>query len=226
MIPYKEIPPFRTQAIMKLFPSARAPRVVAALFLSFGLTLSQAGAELKVAVVDMTVLLTNYHKTKTAEEQDLVNRTEIKKDDAEKMAAIRSLVQELQKLEADMRDPSQSADKRSSIARAGQEKQETLKQLQEDREQFLDRNSRLLSQNMVTVMNEIRTEVMAEVEKQSAASEADLVFDESGLTTSQVPFLLFARKRIDITADVLKALNKDAPSDAAESPKKTISGDK
>ena len=39
----------------------------------------------------------------------------------------------------------------------------------------------------------------------------DYVFDKSGLSTSQVPFLLYTKDATDITAGLLKDLNKDAP---------------
>ena len=39
----------------------------------------------------------------------------------------------------------------------------------------------------------------------------DYVFDKSGMSTSQVPFLLYAKDATDITASLLKDLNKDAP---------------
>ena len=47
----------------------------------------------------------------------------------------------------------------------------------------------------------------------------DYVVDSSGLTTAQVPFLLFAREKVDLTDDLLKILNKESPAETAEEKK-------
>jgi len=196
---------------MKFPLPSRSFRTLIALLFSFGLALSNASAELKVAMVDMTTLLNNYHKTKSAELEDKVNRDAIKKGDAERAAAMSAAAEELRKLGVDFRDPQLSPEKRQSIAAEAKDKQETLAVLQKERDEYLERSSRALSQKMVGVMDEIRTEVMAAVNKYAEGVEVDYVFDESGLTTTQVPFIVYVRNRVDITADVLKLLNKDAP---------------
>jgi hypothetical protein len=42
------------------------------------------------------------------------------------------------------------------------------------------------------------------------------VFDKSGMSTSQVPFLLYTKDATDLTPDLIKKLNKDAPPESAE----------
>jgi Skp family chaperone for outer membrane proteins len=66
---------------------------------------------------------------------------------------------------------------------------------------------------MVGLMNDIRSDVVNVVNQYAEGAEVDYVFDESGLTSTQVPFIVYVRNRVDITADVLKLLNKDAPKD-------------
>lgn len=192
-----------------------------ALLLTLGLSISNASAELKVVMVDMTTLLNNYHKTKSAELEDKVNQEAIRKEAAERAAAMTSINEELRKLSVDFRDPQLSAEKRKSIAAEAKEKQSTLEILKNDREEYLDRSSRALNQKMVLIMDEIRAEVITAVNQYAEGADVDYVFDESGLTTTQVPFIVYVRNRVDITADVLKLLNKDAPenSEAGEATK-------
>lgn len=192
-----------------------------ALLLTLGLSISNASAELKVVMVDMTTLLNNYHKTKSAELEDKVNREAIRKEAAERASAMTSINEELRKLSVDFRDPQLSAEKRKSIAAEAKEKQSTLEILKNDREEYLDRSSRALNQKMVLIMDEIRAEVITAVNQYAEGADVDYVFDESGLTTTQVPFIVYVRNRVDITADVLKLLNKDAPesSEAGEATK-------
>jgi outer membrane protein len=192
-----------------------------ALLLTLGLSISNASAELKVVMVDMTTLLNNYHKTKSAELEDKVNQEAIRKEAAERASAMTSINEELRKLSVDFRDPQLSAEKRKSIAAEAKEKQSTLEILKNDREEYLDRSSRALNQKMVLIMDEIRAEVITAVNQYAEGADVDYVFDESGLTTTQVPFIVYVRNRVDITADVLKLLNKDAPenSEAGEATK-------
>ena len=64
---------------------------------------------------------------------------------------------------------------------------------------------------MVQRMKGILEEIRKLVEEQAKVDNFDYVFDKSGLSTSQVPFLLYAKDATDITASLLKDLNKDAP---------------
>ena len=64
---------------------------------------------------------------------------------------------------------------------------------------------------MVQRMKGILEEIRKLVEEKAKADNFDYVFDKSGLSTSQVPFLLYAKDATDITAGLLKDLNKDAP---------------
>ncbi|YCM45931.1 OmpH family outer membrane protein [Verrucomicrobiaceae bacterium 227] len=196
---------------MKFSLLSRSIRTFPALLLSFSLAISSASAELKVAMVDMTTLLNNYHKTKTAELEDKVNRDAIKKGDIARATEMQAKGEELRKLGVDFRDPQLSPEKRKAIAAEAKGMQETLEILKKEREEYLERSSRALNEKMVGLMDEIRTEVIEAVNKHAEGAEVDYVFDESGLTTTQVPFIVYVRNRVDITADVLKLLNKDAP---------------
>jgi len=178
-----------------------------------GLLLSPVFAELKVAMVDMTHLLNNYHKSKAAEQEEKVNREAIGKGRDKREAEIKALLEELKKHQTDLRDPQLSDTKKREILETAQLKNGNLKNLQVELQEFLDRSSRALNEKMVGLMNDIRSDVVNVVNQYAEGAEVDYVFDESGLTSTQVPFIVYVRNRVDITADVLKLLNKDAPKD-------------
>jgi outer membrane protein len=78
---------------------------------------------------------------------------------------------------------------------------------------------------MVQRMKGILEEIRKLVEEKAKLDNFDYVFDKSGLSTSQVPILLYTKDATDITADLLKDLNKDAPAEslpAAGDPKPEI----
>lgn len=66
-------------------------------------------------------------------------------------------------------------------------------------------------------MKGILEEIRKLVEEQAKTDNYDYVFDKSGLSTSQVPFLLYTKDATDVTAGLLKDLNKDAPPESATS---------
>jgi len=182
-------------------------------FFTIGLLLSPVFAELKVAMVDMTHLLNNYHKSKAAEQEEKVNREAIGKGREKREVEIKALLEELKKHQTDLRDPQLSDTKKREILETAQLKNGNLKNLQMELQEFLDRSSRALNEKMVGLMNDIRSDVVNVVNQYAEGAEVDYVFDESGLTSTQVPFIVYVRNRVDITADVLKLLNKDAPKD-------------
>ena len=117
-------------------------------------------------------------------------------------------------------DPSLSSDKKKSISKTVADRRATLAALEREREEFLRRRGRALNQKMGGLMDQIRADVLEAVNAHAATAteNVDYVFDNSGLTTSQVPFLIYVRNKIDLTGAVLAKLNKDAPK-VEEAPK-------
>ena len=81
-----------------------------------------------------------------------------------------------------------------------------------ERREFLQRRNQALNEKMVQRMKGILEEIRKLVEEKAKVDNFDYVFDKSGLSTSQVPFLLYTKDATDITSGLLKTLNKDAPA--------------
>lgn len=177
---------------------------------ALGLTLSASAEPIKVATVDMKILLTEFHETKKAEAEDLVEREDIKKDDTERITTIKALEEEMRRLAGSAQDPSLADAKRQEIGRKLAEREQNFMALRREREEFISRRGRQLNQKMVARMDDIRATISKVIQEHAATLGVDYVFDSSGLTTSQVPFMLYIRNKVDITQDVLKLLNKDA----------------
>jgi len=185
----------------------RASLKLVPILLSVGMAASATAEQFKVATVNMTLLLNEYKKTKAAEKEEAVEVENIRKRDTERITSIQAMVEELRNLQKQLEDPSLSTEKKKGIAKEMQDFQVNLQGLQNERKEFVSRSRRALSEKMVGLMNEIRVEVVAAVNAHAATLDSDFVFDESGLTTNQVPFLIYVRNKNDITAEVLKALN-------------------
>lgn len=169
------------------------------------------GEKMKVGTVNMRKLLNSFHETKIADAEGKVERDGLRKKDDERMTAIKAIQEELSKLKAEFDDPSLSAARRKKVAGQFQEREENLRMLGRERDEFLERSRRAIQEKMIAKMNDLRGKVMAKVQAYAATQDVDYVIDSSGLTSAQVPFLLYVREPVDITEGVLVELNKDAP---------------
>ena len=173
---------------------------------------AQAQEALKIATVDMQQLFKEYHRTNEAQKQINVERARIQKENNERLARIRELEAELQSLRKQLEDPSISDKKKQDLFKGFQMKTQEGVALDRERREYLQRRNAALNEKMVQRMRGILEEIRKLVEDQAKSDDYDYVFDKSGLSTSQVPFLLYTKDATDITPGLLKELNKDAPA--------------
>jgi Skp family chaperone for outer membrane proteins len=170
--------------------------------------------KLNIATVDMQELFKQYYRTNEAQKQINVERARIQKDNNERLARIRDLEENLGNLRKQLEDPAINDSKKQSLFKEWQMQQQEGIALDRERREFLQRRNQALNEKMVQRMKGILEEIRKLVEEQAKVGNYDYVFDKSGLSTSQVPFLLYTKDATDITAGLLKDLNKDAPADS------------
>jgi Skp family chaperone for outer membrane proteins len=167
--------------------------------------------KLSIATVDMQELFKQYYRTNEAQKQINVERARIQKDNNERLTRIRELEESLSAKRKQLEDPSINDSKKQTLFKEWQMEQQEGIALDRERREFLQRRNQALNEKMVQRMKGILEEIRKLVEEQAKADNYDYVFDKSGLSTSQVPFLLYTKDATDITAGLLKDLNKDAP---------------
>ena len=176
---------------------------------------SAAKASLNIATVDMQELFKQYHRTNEAQKQINVERARIQKDNNERLARIRELEEILAKLRKQLEDPSLADSKKQTLFKEWQMQQQEGVALDRERREFLQRRNQALNEKMGQRMKGVLEEIRKLVEEQAKLDNYDYVFDKSGLSTSQVPLLLYTKDATDITATLLKNLNKDAPEESS-----------
>tara|TARA_B100000519_G_C14179116_1_gene407658 strand:+ start:486 stop:1085 length:600 start_codon:yes stop_codon:yes gene_type:complete len=189
--------------------------IAAAGFLIFALP-AVAQDKLKIATVDMQTLFKQYHRTNAAQKEINVERAKIQQNNNERLEAIRGLEDELQGLRKQLDDPSLSDKRKQELFKDFQMKTQEGVALDRERREFLQRRNTALNEKMVQKMRGILEEIRKLVEDRAKSDDYDYVFDKSGLSTSQVPFLLYTKDATDITGALLELLNKDAPAPTAE----------
>lgn len=181
---------------------------------SFTTLAAAQDAKLKIATVDMQELFKQYYRTNEAQKQINVERARIQKDNNERLTRIRELENTLANLRKQLEDPSIADSKKQSLLKDLQMQNQEGVALDRERREFLQRRNQALNEKMVQRMKGILEEIRKLVEEQAKTDDYDYVFDKSGLSTSQVPFLLYTKDATDITAGLLKDLNKDAPAES------------
>ena len=171
---------------------------------------------IKIATVDMQTLFKEYHRTSAAQKEVNVERAKIQQNNEDRLETIRALEEELRSLRKQLDDPSISDKKKQDLFRDFQMKTQEGVALDRERREFLQRRQTALNEKMLQKMRGILEEIRLLVESRAKEDDYDYVFDKSGLSTAQVPFLLYTKDATDITAGLLAELNKDAPAGAGE----------
>ncbi len=175
-------------------------------------------SKLNIATVDMQELFKKYYRTNEAQKEINVERARIQKDNNERLAKIRELEDSITKVRKQLEDPSLNESKKAALYKDFQADQHTGVALDRERREFVQRRQTSLQENMVGRMKGILEEIRKLVEEKAKVDNFDYVFDKSGLSTTQVPFLLYTKDATDITAGLLTDLNKDAPAESLVAP--------
>jgi len=168
----------------------------------------------KIATVDMQALFKQHPLTQQAEQELNVERARVQKDNNERGSRVRDVETELNALRKQMEDPTVNESKKQSLFKEWQFRQQEGIAMERERAEFFRRRSQALNERMVQRMKEILGEIRKLVVEQAKEDGYDHVLDSSGLSTSQVPMLLYTKDATDITDRLLAkigALPRPAP---------------
>ena len=166
----------------------------------------------------MSLLFKEYYQTNLAQQEINVERARIQKDNNEQLATITSLKADIDVLKQQIDDPSISDQKKAQVYKEYQTKYQDGILLENQRRDYMGRKEKALQAKTVGRMRGILEEIRKLVETRAKAENYDYVFDKSGMSTSQVPFLLYTKDATEITALLLQELNKNAPAEGTPSP--------
>jgi len=167
--------------------------------------------KLNIATVDMQELFKQYYRTIEAKKQNNVDFARIQKEANERRAKIRELNTSLETLKKQIDDPAINDSKKQAISKDAQVQYQDLIALDRELREFQQRRSQALNEKANQRMRGILEEIRKLVEEQAKRDNYDYVFDKSSLSQNGIPFLLYTKDATDITAGLLKDLNKDAP---------------
>ena len=186
----------------------RFPILLAALFLGASV---RAEPPLRIATVDMQVLFKDYHRTNEAQRELNIERARIQENNQTRLDAITNIEGELKVMRAQLDDPALSDRRKQELFKEFQIKSQDGLALNRERKEFLQRRNTAINEKMMLRMKDILEEIRKIVADHAREANYDYVFDRAGLSTNQVPVLLYSKDVTDLTPNILKELNKDGP---------------
>ena len=172
----------------------------------------------RIVTVDMQKVFDSYYKTPSARQKLEETRDQFTKELAGKQDELKKQVEELNKLREEQDRPEYTPEVREQKKKALTDKLGEMQKLQRDVEEFRRGHQRILEEQSMRMRQGILKEVTDVVQKEAKDAGYLLVLDKSGNTLNGLPSLVFAQDNLDITADIIKILNKNAPT-PAEAPK-------
>ncbi len=178
----------------------------------FALTFSNLHAELKIGVIDMNRIFSEYEKTKKAQ-SDFENLEKGANRELEtRLAELKKRVEAIDKLTADLQKTELSSDLRAAKEKEREAKIAEAKKMDEETAAFRSAKEKNFQEEFTKTRKTIIDEIMIVVDEQTKIRGFDLLFDKSGLSAGAIPVVLYARPDFDISTEIITILNKKANS--------------
>jgi len=176
--------------------------------------LSSAG-ELKIAVVSMEQVFDQYYKTKKANEllKKRFDKSDLKK--RELTDAVKILKTELKTLAMEATDSSLSSAEQDKKKRLSEKKYIAYLDAEEKLIEFKKTTTKEFGYQMRQTQLKIVLDIRETVERYIKGKGIILVLDSSGKSMNNVESIIYYDSALDITDDIIKLLNKNAPGSTA-----------
>jgi Skp family chaperone for outer membrane proteins len=179
-----------------------------------------ASADLKVAIIDLSKAFDSYYKTKDAQARLTEKVEQAQKDLSDLDADYEHMAQDAQKLHDASVDPTLSAQARAEKAAALQAKQQDLMAMQQKLQETKVEREREIDDERMRRHKEILDEITKLVTDYAGPQGFDLVIDKSGISANSASSLILynSSKLVDITDEIVRQLNANAPPPTAGAP--------
>ena len=171
-----------------------------------------ANAQVKIGIVDMNRVFSEYYKTKDAQ---------TKYSDAEKAAnddlngrveTLKKNMQEINTLSAAAQKEGLTKEEVDSKKKELEPKVADARALDREIADYRTSKQKSLQDQFLRMRKDIVDDIMKTVNELVKAKAYDIVFDKSGLSAGAVPVVLYSRDDLDFSSAVISALNKTAPA--------------
>lgn len=182
----------------------------------------------KIGCVDMSKLFPEYYKTKKAEVEMKDAQNALQKDLQSRQAEFSKMNDDYKKLKEDADNPAFTEQKRNEKRKAMETKGSDCRIFEQQSKQWIQDQTRDLFEKQRKTMQALVDDIVKTIEEKAKKEGYTMIVDKSSISPKgnppfPVPTFLFLQDSIDITADVLKMLNANAPAGASST---SAGGDK
>ncbi len=164
----------------------------------------------KIAAVDMQKVFTEYNKTKKAEAELKDRAAGFDKELKDQLADLKKMQDDGRKLQEDENNPAYTDAKKAEIKKVVENKLQEFRLLQGRLEDLATSRKKDLQEQQNRIRSTIVDEISKVIQTKAKTEGYTLVIDKTGMTLSGVPPFIYVQDSLDITADIIKALNASA----------------
>ena len=170
-------------------------------------------AQSKIATVDLKKIFDNYYKKKLADASLQQRLNELDKTYADMAADFKKHNDEYQTLMESANDQAVSPDERDKRRVAAEEEAKRLEDEKATVEQFERQAQVEIADQRDRMRENILTEIKKHVAEKAKAEGDTIVLDTAAESANQTPIVIYSAGDNDLTDEVLKQMNADAPPD-------------
>lgn len=165
----------------------------------------------RIVTVDLNRLFNEYYKTPIELKKLQEIRESNSNDESTMLTEYRKLNDELVKLRDESEKPEYTTEVKDQKRKAMADKLAQIQKSQQDIEEFRRTRVKAYDEQRALRQGNVLKDINDAIDKIARDAGYLMVFDKSGVTANGVPSILFSQGAMDVTDDVLKVLNKNAP---------------
>lgn len=202
----------RPTPLIPIIPSMKTPTLkvlLAAAALMLGNFALQA--DTKIAIVDLRKVFDGYFKTKDADSKIKEEASGLEKTAKGMLEDYKKANDEYKGLMDSANDPAISADEKQKRKKSAEDKLVEIRQLEQQVQSFQRQSEATLLEKRRRMRDQILREIRETVVSKSKTAGYTLVIDTAADSINQTPIVLYTNGENDLTEDLLKQLNANAP---------------
>ncbi len=170
---------------------------------------------LKIGAVDMQKVFAEYYKTKKAEAELKDRAAGYDKELKASLAELQKTQEDGRKLQADSESPVYDEKKKAELRRVVEGKLQEFRIMQGRLEDMANSRKKDLAEQQSRIRGAIVEEINKVIQDYAKKNGFTIIIDRTGMTLSGVPPFVYVQESLDITADIIKLLNANAPASTA-----------
>jgi len=173
---------------------------------------TSAQAQVKMGIIDLRKVFDGYYKTREAD-------TKIKGEAAELEKTAKGMLEDYRKFNEDYKglveaagDSAISADEKQKRRKAAEDKLLEIRNLEQQVQQYQRQSEATLLEKRKRMRDQILREIRETIVAKSKAAGYTFVMDVAADSVNQTPIVLYTNGENDMTEELLRQLNANAPA--------------